>query len=131
MRQDTDTYDYHCGECDSDRIDWIDYDPDSKKGPANRKKYCRPAGPADWDPVAELDKILDDFDHLVVDQSPWTPVKTKPAVAGVYECEFAKQPAWPWPPTQELTWTGKKWVNAAGDTVKGVKQWRELEETTA
>jgi hypothetical protein len=49
----------------------------------------------------------------------------------VYECEFAKQPAWPWPPTQELTWTGKNWVNDAGNVVKGVKQWRELEEATA
>jgi hypothetical protein len=112
MRQDSDTYDYHCGGCDSDRIDWLDYDPDSKKGLANRKKYCQP-------------------DHLVADEAPWTAVKTKPAETGVYECEFAKQPAWPWPPTQELTWNGKKWVNAAGDTVKGVKQWRELEEVTA
>jgi hypothetical protein len=131
MRQDTDTYDYHCGECDSDRIDWIDYEPDSKKGLANRKKYCRPAVPADWDPVAELEKICEEFDHLVADQAPWTPVRTKPAITGVYECEFAKQPAWPWPPTQKLTWTGKKWVNDAGDTVKGVKQWREREEAVA
>jgi hypothetical protein len=131
MRQDTDTYDYHCGECNSDRIDWIDYDPDSRKGLANRKKYCRPAVPADWDPVVELEKICEDFDHLVDDVAPWIPVRVKPAVTGVYECEFAKQPAWPWPPTQELTWTGKKWVNDVGDTVKGVKQWREREEATA
>jgi hypothetical protein len=87
--------------------------------------------PADWDPVAELDKILGDFEHLVADEAPWTPVKTKPSVAGVYECEFVKQPAWPWPPTQELTWNGKKWVDNSGDTVKGVKQWREREEATA
>jgi hypothetical protein len=56
-----DDYNDHCPECEGIEFSWIDYDPDSKKGLDNRKKYCRPAMPADWDPVAELDKILDEF----------------------------------------------------------------------
>lgn len=62
MRCDDDTYDHHCPECDSKKIDWLDYSAESKKGLSNRKKYCQPATPADWNPIAELDKILKNFD---------------------------------------------------------------------
>lgn len=34
-----DDYDLVCPECGSTKTEWIDYDPDSKKGLANRKKY--------------------------------------------------------------------------------------------
>ena len=128
MTMHDDTYDYQCGACKSTKLDWIEYDPETKKGQANRKKYCQPAVPADWDPVAELDKILDDFENLVSDEAPWTPVKNKPTEPGIYECQFKKAPAWPWPPTAELTWTGKAWINDDGDAVKGVKEWRGLLE---
>jgi len=46
-------YDRHCPECDGTDFTWIDYDPDSKKGRANRAKYCK-----EWDPVVSLDRIL-------------------------------------------------------------------------
>lgn len=39
--RDDDNYDSHCPECDSTKVDWIDYDPESKKGLANRKKYIK------------------------------------------------------------------------------------------
>mgnify|MGYP003322886371 CR=1 FL=1 len=42
LRDDED-YNSHCPECDSKKVDWIDYDPDTKKGQKNRKKYIRPA----------------------------------------------------------------------------------------
>jgi hypothetical protein len=45
----------------------------------------------------------------------------------VYECQFKKLPAWPWPPTEELTWNGKHWVNDDGVIVKGIKEWRVLQ----
>jgi hypothetical protein len=130
-RVEDDNYDSHCPDCEGTDFTWIDYDPDTKQGLANRAKYCQPATPKDWDPVAELDKIIDEFDHLVADVTPWIPISIKPNAPGVYECQFKKQPAWPWPPTNELTWNGKAWINDDGEVVKGVKEWRELEEETA
>ena len=38
--RDDDDYNSHCPECDGTESTWIDYDPDSAKGRANRKKYC-------------------------------------------------------------------------------------------
>ena len=52
-RRTDDNYDDHCPECDGTDFDWIDYDPDCKKGRANRAKYCKP-----WDPVESLEKIV-------------------------------------------------------------------------
>jgi len=90
-----------------------------------------------WDPVAELDKVLDEFREEFGEsevewddeqKTAWFPVKIKPVHAGVYECQFKKAPAWPWPATESLTWTGKSWVNDDGDKVTGVKEWRGLRE---
>ena len=53
MIMEEETYDYQCPECKSTKLNWLDYDPESAKGLANRKKYCRP-----WDPVESLEKIL-------------------------------------------------------------------------
>jgi hypothetical protein len=39
--RDDDDYNSHCPECDGTDFEWIDYDPDSKEGRANRKKYCK------------------------------------------------------------------------------------------
>jgi hypothetical protein len=46
-------YDDHCPNCNGTDFSWIDYDPDTKEGRANREKYCRP-----WDPVESLEKIV-------------------------------------------------------------------------
>jgi hypothetical protein len=54
-RQDEE-YDRHCPECDGTEFTYIDYDPDTKLGCANREKYCKP-----WDPVASLEKIVKEF----------------------------------------------------------------------
>jgi hypothetical protein len=45
-------YDDHCPNCNGTDFSWIDYNPDTKEGRANRKKFCRP-----WDPVESLEKI--------------------------------------------------------------------------
>jgi hypothetical protein len=55
MRQDDD-YNNHCPECDHTEFDWIDYDPNTKEGRANREKYCKP-----WDPVESLERIVKEF----------------------------------------------------------------------
>jgi len=39
-RKTDDNYDDHCPKCDGTEFNWIDYDPDTKEGRANRKKYC-------------------------------------------------------------------------------------------
>lgn len=45
-------YNDHCPECNGTEFDWIDYDPDTKEGLANREKYCKP-----WDPAVALERI--------------------------------------------------------------------------
>lgn len=52
MTMNDDTYDYECPDCKSNKIEWIEYDPESKKGLANRKKYCK-----EWDPAVALERI--------------------------------------------------------------------------
>jgi hypothetical protein len=55
MRQDDD-YNNHCPSCDGTDVEWIDYDPDTKEGRANRKKYCK-----EWDPAVSMDRIVKAF----------------------------------------------------------------------
>jgi hypothetical protein len=61
-------------------------------------------------------------------KTAWFSVKVKPVHLGMYECQFKKLPAWPWPAVESLTWTGKTWINDDGDAVKGIKEWRGLKE---
>jgi hypothetical protein len=51
-----DDYNDHCPECKGTEFSWIDYDPDTKEGRANRKKYCK-----EWDPAMSLDRIVQAF----------------------------------------------------------------------
>ena len=55
-RRTDENYDDHCPECDGTDFDWIDYDPMTAKGRANREKYCR-----EWDPVESLERIIKEF----------------------------------------------------------------------
>jgi hypothetical protein len=47
-----DNYEDHCPHCNGTDFDWIDYDPDTAKGRANRKKYCK-----ERDPAVALERI--------------------------------------------------------------------------
>ena len=51
-RRTDDDYNDHCPDCDGTEFTWIDYNPDSKEGRDNRKKYCK-----EWDPAVALAKI--------------------------------------------------------------------------
>ena len=42
LREDEDYRD-HCPSCDSTKLDYIDYDPNTKKGQKNRRQYIKPA----------------------------------------------------------------------------------------
>jgi hypothetical protein len=83
------------------------------------------------DPVDFPESACDSETWDDEDKTAWFPVKIKPVHQGLYECQFKKLPAWPWPPVETLTWNGKSWLNDDGDTVKGVKEWRGLREQTA
>lgn len=133
-RRDDEEYNSHCPDCDGTEFSWIDYDPGTAKGRKNRAKYCVPAMPtADTaDLEAALEELKAEFEQLMADaEEPWNPAKLKPEAPGKYECQFKKIPTWPWPPTEKLTWNGTQWLNDDGDPVKGIKQWRVLQEETA
>jgi hypothetical protein len=51
-----DEFNEHCPDCNGTDFDWIDYDPNTKEGCANRAKYCKP-----WDPVESLERIVKEF----------------------------------------------------------------------
>jgi len=52
-RRTDDDYTDHCPECDGTEFTWIDYNPDTKEGRANRAKYCQ-----EWDPTVALERIV-------------------------------------------------------------------------
>ena len=58
-----DDYNDHCPECEGTEFSWIDYDPDSKEGRANRKKYCK-----EWDPAVSMDRIVKAFPVTELDK---------------------------------------------------------------
>ena len=58
-----DDYNDHCPECEGTEFSWIDYDPDSKEGRANRKKYCN-----EWDPAVSMDRIVKAFPVTELDK---------------------------------------------------------------
>jgi hypothetical protein len=59
-------FDIHCPNCNGTDFSWIDYDPDTKAGRANREKFCK-----GWDPVAALDKIIESIHEDVATKSKW------------------------------------------------------------
>ena len=69
-RRTDDDYNDHCPECDGTEFTWIEYDPDTEEGRANRAKYCRP-----WDPVASLEKIIEQYPVKKVEEKSTEPAK--------------------------------------------------------
>ena len=59
-------YNDHCPQCNGTDFSWIDYDPDSKEGRANREKFCQ-----EWDPVASLDKIIKSIPTDIATKPKW------------------------------------------------------------
>ena len=59
-----DDYNDHCPECEGTEFSWIDYDPDTKEGRANRKKYCK-----EWDPEVSMDRIIQAFPATELDKN--------------------------------------------------------------
>ena len=51
-RKEDDNGDEHCPDCNGTEFSWIEYDPMTAKGRANREKYCKA-----WDPAVAFDRI--------------------------------------------------------------------------
>jgi hypothetical protein len=60
------------------------------------------------------------------EMTEWFDVKTKPVHVGLYDIQYDKPNAWPFP--SRLTWTGKKWLNHEGEERKDVGMWRGITE---
>jgi hypothetical protein len=67
-RVEDEEFDSHCPSCNGTDFSWIDYDPDTKQGRANRAKFCKP-----WDPVESLDRIIEEFTNVeeVTTKAKW------------------------------------------------------------
>jgi hypothetical protein len=69
-RRTDDEYTDHCPECDGTDFDWIDYDPNTKAGCANREQYCVPVAPdaSVADLEAALEELKAEFEALCVEE---------------------------------------------------------------
>ena len=74
----------------------------------------------EWDPAAELDKIVEE--QLMTE---WYPKNIKPAHTGEYEVDLGNLVAWPFSRFVRAEWTGKKWQDDDGEKVK-IEAWRGL-----
>jgi hypothetical protein len=61
------------------------------------------------------------------EMTEWFDVKTKPAHVGLYDVQYDKANAWPFP--SRLTWTGKKWINGQDEVRKDVGKWRGITQS--
>ena len=75
---------------------------------------------SEWDPVAELDKITEDM------MTEWYPVDINPVRKGQYEVDLGKLVAWPFARIVRAEWSGRKWKDDDGESIKGIVAWRGL-----
>jgi hypothetical protein len=61
-----DEYNDHCPDCEGTDFSWIDYDPDTKEGCANREKFCR-----EWDPEIAMDRIVESMPEDIATKPKW------------------------------------------------------------
>jgi hypothetical protein len=61
-----DEYNDHCPNCEGTDFSWIDYDPDTKQGRANREKFCK-----DWDPAIAMDRIVESVPGDIATKAKW------------------------------------------------------------
>jgi hypothetical protein len=65
-RVEDEEFDSHCPACNGTDFSWIDYDPDTKAGRANRAKFCR-----EWDPAVAMDRIVASVPEDVATKAKW------------------------------------------------------------
>jgi hypothetical protein len=124
-----------CGKYEFGMDDYYDYTNLSSD-------EIRDCIPTDLDEVFSISQQMEDreaeedyeeSEEDVEDEEPeyemteWFDVKTKPVHLGLYEVEYDKPNAWPFP--SRLEWTGKKWINGQGEVRKDVGRWRGITES--
>ena len=60
------------------------------------------------------------------EMTEWFDVKTKPVHIGLYDIQYDKPNAWPFP--SRLKWTGEKWITDNGEERFDVGMWRGITE---
>lgn len=102
-----------------DNGNWERYElPDEDDVP---ESACTSETEEEFDPVAELDKIIEE--HLVTE---WYPVDVKPVRKGEYEVDLGKLVAWPFARIVRAEWTGRTWKDEDGKKIKVIESWRGL-----
>lgn len=90
-------------------------------------------GELNWNPIEELEKIVDQFkkefgesvpDWTDSDKTDWFDKDIKPAIKGTYEAVIDAE--WPLSGIRMVEWTGRSWKED-GEKVK-IKSWRGLAE---
>lgn len=118
------------------------YDAYSTTGKSTEFQVFQVESSDDWDPKAELDKILEDIPVLegeeiwaqeAIDQgsetwngivlTKWWPADLEPVHKGQYEVLLVDS-KWPFP--QMAKWTGSKWLD--GKSKIEISQWRGLSQ---
>jgi hypothetical protein len=80
----------------------------------------------DWEDENEEDSDDEEDEEPEYEMTEWFEVKTKPVHIGLYDIQYDKPNAWPFP--SRLTWTGEKWLNDQGEERKDVGKWRGITE---
>jgi hypothetical protein len=66
----------------------------------------------------------EDDDTQTYEMTEWFDVKIEPVHIGLYDVQYDKPNAWPFP--SRLNWTGKKWMTDNGEERYDVGQWRGI-----
>jgi hypothetical protein len=56
----------------------------------------------------------------------WYPVDVNPVRNGQYEVDLGKLVAWPFARIARAEWSGRKWKDSEGKSIKGIVAWRGL-----
>lgn len=103
-----------------DQGNWERYEV-PEEGAEQLESACTSETQEDWDPAAELDKIVEE--QLITE---WYPIDVKPARKGEYEVDLGNLVAWPFPRIVRADWSGRSWKDSEGKSVKGIVSWRGL-----
>jgi hypothetical protein len=68
----------------------------------------------------------DEDEEPEYEMTEWFDVKTKPVHIGLYDIQYDKPNAWPFP--SRLNWTGDRWMTDNGEERYDVGQWRGITE---
>ena len=69
-------------------------------------------------------EIIDSMPELPITE--WYPADVKPVRKGEYDVDLGKLVAWPFARIIRAEWTGRKWKDDDGESIKGIVAWRGL-----